>query len=108
MRTLLAESLDDEGIERFEQDPAGVLIAAPEMPAIRLRWVGSHSRLGENLRDMTIAGVAGMRREAFIDTALQGVTGLTARQRRADERRASEVWAHATRVVNLSRAWHGE
>jgi hypothetical protein len=98
----LAEVLDLSGTERLMTDFANAPAAAAKLSVIAIRGVGPRSALGQKLASMTIAEVASTDREAFIASALEGVS---ARQKTAVANQAGEVWDNAQKVVSISRNW---
>jgi hypothetical protein len=104
-RASLEEMLDNRGLERLESNYAGSPGAAGRLEAVDIRGVGPRSALGKKVAEMTVADIAELSREDFVELALEGIS---ARRRKATEAQASEVWAHATRVVRLSNAWRGQ
>jgi hypothetical protein len=102
VRSGIAGALDGRGLERMDREHAGSPVAAAALPATDLAGVGPRSALGKKLAGMSVADVASMEKQAFIDKALEGVP---AARHKAVERQAAETWTNASKVNRLSKAW---
>lgn len=86
--------LDAKAYSRLGDDPS----SAAGLGADALQGLAGSSKFGKQLRGMTIAQVAAMREDAFVNRMVEGAKG---KQRDEFESRARETWASARRVIDI-------
>lgn len=102
VREGLAGLLDEDGLNKLQQNYLGAPDATTELPAANLRGLSPASRLGKKLAKTSIAEVAAQPLEDFVKSA---VAGAPAREKTALEAQARAVWSSANRIVRLGNSW---
>lgn len=104
VRAAYGDLIDKKGLQQLDEAHAGSPAAATELPAEALQGVGTASPVGKHVAGKTVADVAAIPLDRFVADATKGLRGA---ERQAETNRAEAVWASATRVTKLGRAWGG-
>lgn len=102
-RARLEDLLDNRGMKRLEEGHAGFPGAASSLRAVDLQGIAQDSPVGKKLASKTVAEVAAVRRESFVEEMSKGIRSKSQRTRVARE--AGDIWDRAARATELSKAW---
>ena len=94
--------IDKHGLDQLDASHGGAPAAATQLPAHALRDVENESAVAKYVAKQTIGEIASASRERFVADATKGLKGTPLA---AEKKRAEKVWANATSVAKISRAW---